>query len=160
MKSGSVFKFVVSLSVVFLAAAISSLAMRSSETWDWYNQLNKPSFMPPSWLFGPVWTILYILIASAGFLVWEKGLQDKKVKIALLVFLVQLVLNVLWTPLFFGMKLLLIALIEIVILWITIAITIVLFRKISLTASVFMLPYLLWVSFAVLLNASIYNLNL
>lgn len=155
----SVVRFIVSLAAVVSVSALSSLTMRSEATWDWYNQLNKPFFMPPGWLFGPVWTILYILMAIAAFLVWQRGLQDKKVKTALGLFLIQLILNGLWTPLFFGAQQIFIAFVEIILLWTAIVITIISFKKISIPAAILMLPYLFWVSFAAVLNMSLWLLN-
>lgn len=155
----SVIRFIVSFAAVVSVSALSSLTMRSEATWDWYNQLNKPSFMPPGWLFGPVWTILYILMATAAFLVWQRGFQDKKVKTALGLFLVQLILNGLWTPIFFGAQQIFIAFVVIILLWATILLTIIHFKKISLPAAILMLPYLFWVSFAAILNMSLWLLN-
>ena len=125
----------------------------------WYAGLEKPSFNPPAWLFGPVWTALYILMGIALFLVWRKGLAARGVRIALLVFLVQLVLNALWSFAFFGAQSPLAGLIVIIALWGTIAATIALFAPLSRGAAVLLAPYILWVSFAAILNASIYFLN-
>jgi len=125
----------------------------------WYQYLNKPFFSPPNWVFGPVWTILYFLMGVAAYMVWIKDLRKKQVKIALSFFLTQLVFNFFWSILFFGLHSPILGLIDIVILWILIFIAITKFHKISQTAAYLMIPYLLWVSFASLLNLSIVLLN-
>ncbi|MFH2020421.1 MAG: DUF1295 domain-containing protein [archaeon] len=121
----------------------------------WYSTLNKPFFNPPNWLFGPVWTTLYILIGISLYIAIKNG-ADKK---AIIVFGVQLALNTLWSILFFGLRNPLVAFIEIIILWITILINIILFKKFSKSAAYFLIPYLLWVSFAAVLNFFIVALN-
>lgn len=125
----------------------------------WYQILNKPSFSPPNWIFGPAWTILYFLMGVAAYLVWIKGLEKKAVKTALSFFIAQLVFNFLWSILFFGLHSPVLGLIDILILWVLILITIIKFYKISKTASYLLIPYLLWVSFATILNLSIVLLN-
>jgi benzodiazapine receptor len=147
------------LAVTFIAAGIGSLGMKGEDTWQWYEQLNKPSFQPPDWLFGPIWTVLYILMAAAVFLVWQRGFDKKSVRIAMSFFAIQLALNACWTLIFFGLNSILGGLIEIIILWAAIVITTIQFKKVSTAASVLMLPYLVWVSFAGLLNTSLYILN-
>jgi benzodiazapine receptor len=125
----------------------------------WYASLEKPSFNPPSWLFGPVWTALYILMGIALYLVWRKGLAARGVKVALLVFLLQLVLNAFWSFAFFGAQSPLAGLVVIIALWATIVATIAAFAPLSRGAAVLLVPYILWVSFAAILNTSIYFLN-
>ena len=125
----------------------------------WYAGINKPSFNPPNWLFGPVWTALYAMMAIALYLVWRKGLAAKGVKIALAVFIVQLVLNALWSFAFFGAESPLAGLVVIVALWAMIAASIAAFAPISRAAAVLLVPYILWVTFATSLNAAIYLLN-
>ena len=125
----------------------------------WYQTLQKPTFSPPNWIFGPVWTILYFLMGVAAYLIWIKGLEKMAVKTALKFFLVQLLFNFLWSILFFGLHSPILALIDILILWILIVITVIKFYKISKTASYLLIPYLLWVSFATILNLSIVLLN-
>jgi tryptophan-rich sensory protein len=125
----------------------------------WYPTLVKPSFNPPAWVFGPVWTVLYITMGVAAFLVWRQGLATGGVRLALSVFAVQLALNGLWSILFFGMQSPGLALAEIVVLWLAIGATIVLFWRVTALAGALMVPYFLWVSFATLLNASIWWLN-
>ena len=152
-------RLIVSLVVTFIAAGIGSLGMLGNDIWQWYEQLNKPFFQPPDWLFGPVWTVLYVLMAIAVFLVWQKGFDKKSVRIAIIFFAIQLALNACWTIIFFSLNSILGGLIEVIILWTAIVVTIVQFRKVSTAASVLMLPYLLWVSFAGVLNTAIYILN-
>jgi benzodiazapine receptor len=125
----------------------------------WYATLVKPSFSPPKWIFGPVWTALYFLMGVSLYLVWTKGLKNKNVKIAMKIFGIQLILNSLWPILFFGLESPLYALIEIIFLWIVVAATIFKFYKISKNAAHLLIPYLLWVSFAMFLNYNIFILN-
>lgn len=125
----------------------------------WYATLHKPFFSPPNWIFGPVWTILYLMMGIAAYLVWEKGLKNKKVKTALTYYFVQLILNFIWSWLFFGLHSPFLGLLEIILLWFAILLTILKFYKISKTASYLLIPYLIWVSFATLLNFSIFILN-
>lgn len=125
----------------------------------WYPSLVKPDWNPPSWLFGPVWTILYALMGVAAFLIYREGLEKKEVKIALGIFSVQLGLNFLWSILFFNYKNLFASFVEIVVLWVAILATIISFYRISRPAALIMIPYLLWVSFATILNYTILVLN-
>lgn len=125
----------------------------------WYITLNKPIFTPPSWLFGPAWSVLYILMAVSFFLIWKRGLKKKHVKNALKLFAIQLILNLSWSPIFFGLKNISLALIVIIIMWVYILKTILAFGKINKTASYLLYPYIAWVSFAAVLNFSIWLLN-
>ncbi len=125
----------------------------------WYNTLNKPFFNPPSWVFAPAWTILYILMAISFYLVWRKGLKIKKVREATAVFFVQLALNLIWSPIFFGAHNILLALVVIILMLFYIVKTIRLFLKIDKTAAYLLYPYLAWVSFATILNFSVWLLN-
>ena len=125
----------------------------------WYATLNKPTFNPPNFIFAPVWTILYFLMGVSAFLVFEKGFTKKEVRFALLVFALQLILNVLWSFVFFGLKSPSLAFLEIIILWVSILATILAFYKISKPASFLLLPYLLWTTFAAFLNFAILRLN-
>lgn len=139
-----------------LAGFIGGIFTRQSVS-SWYLTLQKPSFNPPGWVFGPVWTFLYVLMGVAAFLVYNKGY--KKAKTALNFFFIQLFFNALWSFLFFVLKNPFLAFIEIIILWIFIAITIYYFYKIEKKAAYLMLPYLAWVSFAAMLNFFLYLLN-
>jgi benzodiazapine receptor len=158
MKLAIVIKFVICLILTFSAAFVGSIFTREAVP-DWYATLNRPSFTPPNWLFSPVWTILYLLMAISAFIVWQKGLANPAVKIALILYLIQLILNALWSVIFFGLKLPLPAFIEIIMLWTAIAFTILAFARVSITAALILVPYILWVSFAAVLNFSIWFLN-
>ncbi|MBN1572859.1 MAG: tryptophan-rich sensory protein [Deltaproteobacteria bacterium] len=125
----------------------------------WYASLTKPSFNPPDWIFSPVWIALFFLMGISLFLVIREGFKKREVKLAVWVFAVQLVLNVLWTLIFFGLKAPLAAFIEIILLWIAILVTIIRFFPISRLAGYLLIPYIAWVSFAALLNISIFILN-
>lgn len=126
---------------------------------NWYAYLNKASFNPPNWVFGPVWLTLYTLMGIAVFLVWEKRKTNKKASFALKIFVVQLVINSLWSIIFFGWHQVLLALITILAMWILILFTIIKFWPISRTAGILLVPYLLWVSIATSLNYFVFILN-
>lgn len=125
----------------------------------WYATLNKPVFSPPNWLFGPVWTALYFSMGVSLFLIWRQGLKNKAVKYAVKVFLIQLVVNFLWSILFFGLQSPLLGLIDIVLMFGLIIYSIKLFYPISKIAAYLLVPYLFWVSFASVLNLFIVILN-
>lgn len=125
----------------------------------WYATLSKPELAPANWLFAPVWTALYALMGIAAFLVWQKGLDRKDVKVALSIFGAQLALNALWSIIFFGLRAPGMALAEIAVLWLVIVATITAFAKVSKPAAWLLAPYLLWVSFAAYLNYAIWTLN-
>ena len=152
-------RLIVSILIVFIAGTIGSIATLS-QIPTWYAALVKPSWAPPNWLFGPVWTTLYILIGIALFLVWKEGINRKDVKLAISVFVVQLVLNVLWSVIFFGYNSLLGGLIVIIILWIAILANIIFFYRVSKPAGLLLVPYIVWVSIASYLNYSVYLLNI
>lgn len=125
----------------------------------WYSTLNKPIFAPPNWIFGPVWTLLYFLMGVSFYLIWRQGLQKKKARTASNYFLIQLGLNFVWSPIFFGLKSPLLALFVIIAMWVFIIITMKKFYPLSKLAMYLLIPYLVWVSFATILNASIVVLN-
>jgi benzodiazapine receptor len=129
------------------------------EITTWYATLNQPSFNPPNWLFGPVWTTLYLLMGASLYLVWQKGLGSSKAKQAVIVFGIQLVLNSLWSVIFFGLHNIPAALVEIVILWAFILATIAAFYRIDRRAGWLLVPYLAWTSFAAFLTYSYWILN-
>jgi translocator protein len=141
----------------FLAGAVGGIAT-SAGLKDWYTTLDRPSWNPPGWVFGPVWTILYVLIGVAAWLV-SREWGDDGVGVALVVWGVQLVLNAVWPLIFFGAHLPGWAFVEILLLWVAIVATILLFRDISATAAWLLVPYLAWVSFAAVLNGTIWRLN-
>ncbi|MEO0113915.1 MAG: TspO/MBR family protein [candidate division WOR-3 bacterium] len=158
MKSITILKLVGSIIICQLAGVIGSIfTTRSIPTW--YASLKKPIFNPPNWLFGPVWTGLFLLMGIAVFLVWQKGMSFPQLKPALIVFGIQLVFNILWSILFFGLRSPFIAFIEIIILWVLILVTVLFFYPISKTAGLLLFPYLLWVSFAAILNFVLWRLN-
>lgn len=125
----------------------------------WYATIQKPAFTPPNAVFGPAWTVLYIMMGVAAGLVWSEGWDNPKVRMALNLFIVQLLLNGLWSVIFFYWQSPLPALFEIVALWALIAVCIWQFRRINKVAAWLMVPYLLWVSFATVLNGAIWWLN-
>lgn len=125
----------------------------------WYPTLVRPSFAPPSFVFGPVWTALYVMMGVASWLVWRRDLERPGVRGALILYAVQLCLNLAWSGLFFGLRQPLLALVEIVVLLVLIAVTIVRFAAVSRPAAVLMVPYLAWVSFATVLNGAFWWLN-
>lgn len=151
-------KLIFSIAICQLAGFIGSI-FTSPSIPTWYASLNKPVFNPPSWIFAPVWTTLFFLMGVSLYLVWEKGLKEKKVKIALGFFSAQLLLNVLWSVIFFGLQQPLYAFIEIIILWTAILLTILKFYKISKPAAYLLMPYTLWVGFAAVLNYSLWMIN-
>lgn len=159
MSRTKVFKFIVSILICQGAGVVGSLfSLPAIPTW--YATLQKPSFNPPNWVFAPVWTLLFLLMGISLYLIWDKGLENKRAKVAIVIFAIQLVLNILWSFLFFGLQSLLYAFIEIIILWLAILLTIISFYKIFKIAAYLLLPYILWVSFASVLNFSILILNL
>lgn len=149
---------VVAVAACELAGIIGSVFTTPSIP-GWYAGIAKPSFNPPNWIFGPVWTLLYALMGLAAYLVYEKGFKRPEVKKALAVFAAQLLLNALWSIVFFGAHMILGAAVVIVLLWAMILAAIFLFRKISKAAAYLLVPYILWVSFATVLNVSFYVLN-
>jgi translocator protein len=144
--------------ISFVPGAIGSL-FTAPAIPTWYAGLIKPAFNPPAWVFGPAWTLLYLLMGIALFLVVKDGLTERRVKAAVGVFAVQLCLNGLWSYVFFGMKSPGWALVEISALWVSIVISLVLFFRISRAAGLLLVPYLGWVTFAALLNGAIWRLN-
>ena len=141
----------------FSAPAVSAL-FSGFGPGDWYRDLHKPCFNPPSWIFGPVWSFLYCTMGIAAWLVWRKGAAHA-LAWPLGLFTVQLVFNALWTPLFFGIHQPGLALVDIIALWLAITATTFTFYSVSKVAAGLFVPYWLWVSFATLLNASIWWLN-
>lgn len=158
MRVHNIFKCIAAVAVSELAGIIGAVFTTPSIA-GWYAGITKPSFNPPAWVFGPVWTTLFALMGIAAFLVWQKGLARKDVKVALGVFIGQLVLNTLWSVIFFGLHSPGGALFEIVFLWGAILLTIFVFSKISKPAAWLLVPYILWVSFAAYLNYAIWALN-
>lgn len=148
----------ISVVVCLLIGFLSSIATQSSVN-DWYTTLNKPSFTPPDELFAPVWTALYIMMGISAGIVWSKGYHHIWVKTALYHFVFQLLFNALWSIVFFGLKNPLLGLVVILILLTLIILTIKWFRIISRPAAYLLIPYMLWVGFAAVLNYRIWALN-
>lgn len=157
-KKSEIPKLIISILIPLTAGFIGSIATFSSIP-TWYVTLVKPVWAPPNWIFGPVWTTLFILMGIALFLVWHKGLERHDVKIAISIFGLQLFLNIMWSVLFFGLHSLLGGLVEIIILWISILVTIILFYRISKAGGILLLPYIVWVTIAFYLTYTVYLLN-
>ncbi|MBI4138663.1 tryptophan-rich sensory protein [Candidatus Uhrbacteria bacterium] len=158
MSRKDILKLFVAIGICELAGVIGA-AFTVSVIPTWYAGLAKPALNPPSWIFGPVWTMLYALMGISAFLIWRRGLQQRNIRTALIIFDVQLFLNAIWSVLFFGMRNPGAALLDIFLLWATIIWTIAVFHKISRPAAYILAPYLLWVSFAIYLNVEIWRLN-
>jgi len=146
------------VSICLVIGFISSFATQSSVN-DWFTTLNKPSFNPPNWLFAPVWTVLYIMMGVAAGIVWARGFYHLWVQTALYHFGFQLLLNAAWSIVFFGLKEPFWALLVILTLLIVLSITIKRFKVVSTTAAWLLVPYLLWVCFATVLNYKLWELN-
>lgn len=144
------------LGITFVAAAIGGAA--SVEAGSFYGQLERPSWAPPAWLFGPVWTGLYLLMGVAAWLVW-KAEAARSARLALGLFVAQLALNALWSWLFFVWRLGAVAFVEILGLWVLIGATLVAFHRVRRAAGWLLAPYLLWVSFAAALNYAVWQMN-
>jgi benzodiazapine receptor len=151
-------RLIASVLICQLAGIIGSVFTVSSIP-DWYAGLNKPWFTPPNWLFGPVWITLYTLMGISLYIVWNKGLGNKNVRSAITVFGIQLFLNSVWSIIFFGIQNTFIALSEIIMLWIAILVTIIKFYRIDRRASLLLVPYIVWVTIAALLNYFVWVLN-
>jgi tryptophan-rich sensory protein len=141
-----------------LLVGVSGSLVTATSVREWYPHLQKPSWTPPSAAFGPVWTVLYLLMGVSAWLIWRDSVGSARRK-ALLIFMIQLVLNGTWSFLFFGLRSPGWAALEIVLLWSSIVATMLAFARISRLAAGLLLPYLLWVSYAAALNVAIWNLN-
>lgn len=154
----STLKLISSIAICQSAGLIGTVFTFSSIE-NWYNLLNQPSFRPPNWLFGPVWTMLYILMGISLYRIWIKGTKKIEVRNALKLFAVHLVLNASWSIVFFGLHDIPLSLVNIIALWILIVTVMVTFYRVDKKASLILLPYLAWVTFATLLNYNIWLLN-
>ena len=150
-------KFLISILLPLSLGAIAGM-FTSQSVPEWYATLNRPSFNPPNWIFGPVWTTLYILMGISFFLIWKQEASKERNR-AILIFLLQLLLNFAWSFIFFYFNMIGLALVEIILLWISIVMMLVVFYKIKPIASYINIPYILWVTFATVLNASYYILS-
>jgi tryptophan-rich sensory protein len=158
MKISNPLKLVIAIVVSEAAGGLGSI-FTSSAIPTWYATLSRPALNPPNWVFAPVWTTLFVLMGIAAFLIWKQGTDKPKVREALKIFLGQLILNVLWSFIFFGLHNPGLAFLEIIFLWLAILATILSFSKISKTAAYLLIPYIAWVSFASYLNLAIWRLN-
>ncbi|MFD2891964.1 TspO/MBR family protein [Flavobacterium chuncheonense] len=157
---GKYLRIIYVVAICLAIGYLSSLVTQSSIT-TWYPTIEKPIFNPPNWVFAPVWTLLFIMMGVSGGIIWNKLESNKTaVKKALFFFTAQLLLNALWSYLFFGLNNILLALIEIILLWLIIYETYILFKQLDKTAGRLLIPYLAWVGFATILTGSIYFLNL
>lgn len=154
----SIFRFLVSILICQLAGVTGSFFTFQSLK-EWYPFIKKPPFNPPDSVFGPVWITLFVMMGISLFLVWKKGIKNGKTKGAILIFFLQLALNILWSVVFFGCRSIAGGFIVIIILWLAIFLSIKRFLVISKPAAILLFPYILWVSFAVILNASLVILN-
>ena len=152
------FKLLISIVACQCAGLIGSV-FTTPAIPTWYATLQKPAFTPPNWLFAPAWTTLFLLMGISASIIWHRGLENRQVKAALMVFLIQLILNMLWSIAFFGLQSPISGVIIIVLLWAAILLTIIVFFKISRLAGSLLLPYIGWVTFAAILNVSISILN-
>jgi len=154
----TILKLVISLLVSFAAGGIGSLfTLKSIPTW--YAQLRKPRYTPPNQTFGPVWTTLYILMGISVYFIWQRGLATDGVLLPFVLFWVQLILNALWSIIFFGMKSKGGGVITIIVLWFLILATIITSFQVSIWAGILLIPYILWVSIASYLNVGVWLLN-
>jgi len=154
----NILKLITSIALCFLVAFLGSLVTISSVP-TWYALLNKPFFSPPNWVFGPVWTTLYCLMAVSLYIVWNKNFKNRQKEKAMKVFIFQLILNLFWSLVFFGLHQPLLAYITIIALWIAIFMTIKYFYKISKISAYLLVPYIIWVTLASFLNLAIVVLN-
>jgi len=157
MKGIDIRKLVTSVILCQIAGFLGSL-FTTPAIPTWYQTLNKPFFTPPNWVFSPVWICLFVLMGISLFFVWRRP-DHPQFKPALIFFFVQLILNILWSAAFFGLRAPLLGLVDIVLLWIAILFTILNFLKVTKFAGVLLIPYFLWVTFATLLNFSLWILN-
>ena len=151
-------KLIVSI-LICLGAGVAGSVFTTPQIPGWYAGLTKPWFTPPSWVFGPVWTTLYLLMGIALFLVWRKGLERPDVRLGVILFAVQLIFNTAWSLVFFGLQSTLGGLVCIVILWVLILATLIQFWKIDRIAGALLIPYIAWVTIATGLNYGIMVLN-
>lgn len=151
-------KLVISIGLPVAVGAIAGL-FTNTEINTWYQEIDKPSWQPPGWVFGPVWTLLYVLMGVALYLVWKSDAPVKTKRMAITLWIIQLVFNFFWSFIFFRQHQIDWALAEILVLWFFILLTIIYFSRISKLAAWLMVPYISWVSFASLLTYAIYQLN-
>lgn len=154
MKTKKILLLVAVILICQSAGIIGSL-FTAQEIPTWYNSLQKPTFTPPGWLFGPVWITLYTLMGISLYLIWN----SKKAKTTRNIFLIHLIFNASWSIIFFGLHQIFLALLNIILIWLIIILLIHLFNKINKKAAYLLIPYFLWVTFAGILNLSLFLLN-
>ena len=152
------FRLIASLVICQLAGIIGSL-FSAPAIPDWYASLEKPAFNPPNWIFSPVWICLYLLMGITLYILWQ-NLPKREVQVALIYFAIQLGLNILWSVIFFGLKWPMVAFFEIIILWLFILLTMIKSYRVSKATIYLLLPYILWVNFAAVLNFFLWRLNI
>lgn len=157
MNTTQIIKLLVSLLLTLGVGTFSGIYTASAIP-DWYASLNRPSFNPPNWVFGPVWTVLYILLGITFFQIWNLVPSQER-NLAITVFLIQLLFNFCWSFIFFYFRMIGLALIDIIVLWCSIIIMLLLIYKIKPLAAYLNIPYLIWVTFALALNLAYYLLN-
>ena len=157
MKSIDILKLAMSIVLCQLAGVAGSL-FTTPAIPTWYKTLKKPFFTPPDWIFGPVWISLFILMGISLFMVWREQ-EHPGFKLTLIFFLIQLIFNILWSAAFFGFRSPLLGLVDIALLWVAILLTIQHFLRVSRMAGLLLFPYILWVSFAAVLNFYLWTLN-
>lgn len=148
----------IALAVILVASFIAASTAAVFRPGAWYARLNKPTWVPPNWLFPPAWALMYALMSAAAFLVWRFG-EGETGTTALVVYGVQLVLNALWSPIFFGLRRMGWAFVEVMALWLAVLATTLLFFQVNYWAGLLILPYLLWVTFASFLTLTMWRLN-
>jgi translocator protein len=153
-----ILKLIIAIAIPLLVGGVSGFFTTESVN-GWFTTINKPSFNPPNWIFAPVWTTLYVLMGIAFYLVWKSTGDESVKRTAIIFYSIQLVLNFLWSFIFFKMHQPGWAMVDIVLMWIMILLTILWFGKISSTAAWLLVPYICWVSFASILNYAIWRLN-
>jgi tryptophan-rich sensory protein len=149
---------IIAIAIPLVVGGVGGVATASSIA-TWYQTLNKPAWNPPNWVFGPVWTLLYVIMGVAAWLIWRSGWHNPKVRLALAFFGAQLLLNLLWSLVFFGLRAPGWAMVDIVVLWALILVTAVRFYQLQPAPGLLLIPYQLWVTFATGLNAAIWQLN-
>ena len=151
-------KLIIAIAIPVAVGGISGF-FTATGVDSWYQTINKPSWNPPGWIFGPVWTTLYVMMGIALYLVWKSNASEGVKKNAVTIFAIQLILNFFWSFIFFDQQQPGWALVEIIIMWIAILLTIFAFAKVNKTAAWLLVPYISWVSFATILNYTIWKLN-
>ena len=158
LQASHIVSLVVAIAIPLVVGGLGGIATASSIP-TWYQGHNKPAWNPPNWVFGPVWTLLYLLMGVASWLIWRRGWDNPQVQAALGLFGIQLLLNLFWSLIFFGLRSPGWALLEIVVLWGFMLATMVQFYRLESTAGLLLIPYQLWVTFAAALNAAVWQLN-